>query len=88
MAEWLRTPPKTQKKRSSFLQTLDGHTYAVNAVSFSLSGQLLASGLNDKTVRLWDVAIGLLLYTLEGHTNAVRAVTFPPNLTSSYLSIT
>jgi WD40 repeat protein len=35
-----------------------GHTDRVSALAFSPDGKLLASGSLDKSVRLWDVAIG------------------------------
>ncbi len=41
------------------------------SVAFDPTGQTLASGSDDNTVKLWDPASGKLLRTLEGHTDAV-----------------
>ena len=41
-----------------------------------VNDQLLASGSDDKTVRLWDPVVGALRNTLEGPINSVKAVAF------------
>lgn len=46
---------------------LEGHTYQVWSVAFTLDGKLLASASDDQTARLWD---------LPGTSPPVRAATF------------
>ena len=60
------------------LYTLEGHTDAVVSVAFDPSGQRLASGSYDQTIRLWAVDSGKLLHVLQGHKYSVNSVAFDP----------
>jgi WD40 repeat protein len=51
-----------------------GHTDHVRSLAFSQDGGLLASGSNDKTVRLWDIQTGAIAKTLSGHSGGVLSV--------------
>jgi WD40 repeat protein len=51
----------------------------VYSVTFSPDGKTLASGGEDKIIKLWDVATGRKLKRLTGHTGEVRAVAFSPD---------
>jgi WD40 repeat protein len=46
---------------------------------FSPDGQLVASGSEDTTVRLWDVATGEPRGTLAGHSSSIDMVVFSPD---------
>ncbi|MDQ3686966.1 MAG: AAA-like domain-containing protein [Acidobacteriota bacterium] len=62
----------------SDLATLQ-HSGGVASTAFSPDGQTLATGGEDKSVRLWDVMTGEERATLEGHTDAVKSVAFSPD---------
>ena len=59
--------------------TLEGHTDIVWSVAFSPNGQTLASGSQDRTIRLWDLNNGNLKRTLTGHRDAVNSIAFSPD---------
>jgi len=46
----------------------------IRAYAFSPDGRRALTGVNDKTVRLWDLETGRCLRVLEGHTNLVLTV--------------
>jgi WD40 repeat protein len=55
------------------------HRGAVNSIAFSPDGRLLASGSQDRTVRLWSLREGQLVGTLKGHSDNVNSVAVSPD---------
>jgi WD40 repeat protein/mono/diheme cytochrome c family protein len=53
-----------------------GHDGPVRALAFAPDGRSAASGGEDRTVRVWDVATGKERLRLEGHAEEVLAVAF------------
>jgi WD40 repeat protein len=68
LSHWLQIP-RAEETWGAELQTLEGHYGSVSSVAFSPDGQLLASGSNDMTVKLWDPSTGELRQTLKGHSH-------------------
>jgi len=56
---------------------LRGHKGWVGTVSFNHKGNLLATGGEDKTIRLWDSETGKLKQALTGHQASIRGLAFP-----------
>ncbi len=55
-----------------------GHSSWVRAVAYSSDGAHVASGSDDNTVRLWEVATAAKTARFEGRTDWVHAVAFSP----------
>ena len=64
---------------SALYRTLSGHRGYINVVSISHNDRYIASGSNDRTVKVWDAQSGLLLHNLEGHVGRVNVVSISHN---------
>jgi len=82
---WETTIPIWRAKDGSYLGALRagilgfirGHRGPINSIAFSPKSPTLASGGNDKTVKVWHIG-GQLLCSLEGHIGLVNTVAFSP----------
>ncbi|MEH1778783.1 MAG: serine/threonine-protein kinase [Nostoc sp.] len=77
-------PPPVVLDRQNWqcVQSLKGHSSMVHAIAISPDGQFIASGSNDKTIKLWQVATGKLVRQLgrwsSSHSSMVHSVAFSP----------
>jgi hypothetical protein len=58
---------------------LKGHTGRVMCMAFSPDGSRIASASDDRSVKVWDAAMGEEVLTLKGHTSMVWGVAFSPD---------
>ena len=65
-AEW-RQPWKLHR-------VIQGHTGWVRSVDVDPSNDWFVSAGNDKMIKIWDLASGILRMTLTGHTHNIRSV--------------
>lgn len=54
--------------------TLQGHTQSVRSLAITPDGEILISGSDDNTIKLWQLATGEELCTLRGHSKTVSAI--------------
>lgn len=66
-------------QNSSNPRTLVGHSGEVNTVAISPDGKTIASGSDDKTVKLWQLNGGKEIRTLNSHSDWVYSVAISPN---------
>ena len=71
--------PLIENLSNSRVFTLRGHASDVNSVDFSPEGDKLASGSDDKTIKVWDVNSKEEILTLQGHSGWIWDVTFSPD---------
>jgi WD40 repeat protein len=58
----------------------EGHTCYVYSIAFSPDGTRVASGSDDKTIRIWDAQTGQTIAgSFEGHTDSICSVAFSPS---------
>lgn len=93
LAKVWQTDPQKAIDQSTFLTgTWRGHTNTLRSLAISADGQTLASGSNDRTIKLWNLApeienrgngrndeAAYLRSTLTDHLGPVYAMAFLPN---------
>src|SRR5262249_55493693 len=55
------------------------HGSRVRGLAVSPDGKWLVTGCNDRAVRVWDLASGMLKRTLSGHTDEAVRIRFSPD---------
>jgi basic membrane protein A len=55
------------------------HSGVVTSVAFNRDATRLATGLQDGTVKMWDLATGNEAQIFRGHTDFISAIAFSPN---------
>ena len=60
-------------------RTIAGHSATIRTVAISPDGKTLATGSEDKTVKLWNLDTGELIDTIAGHSDPIKSVAFSPD---------
>jgi WD40 repeat protein len=62
--------------KAAVIRKLKGHSGKINCLEISPNGKMMASGSDDKTIIIWDLATGKVLKTLQGHTWKITSVSW------------
>ena len=76
MYERVRLLDPVDGRQVGALQKHDGN---IRSLSFHPTRDIIAAGLNDRTVRIWNLVYGHMVDILEGHDDWVMKVQFSPN---------
>jgi COMPASS component SWD3 len=66
--------PTSRVITDALIDTFTGHANSINCLAISPNGEMLASGSEDNTIRLWNLETGECLATLSGHEAGVKSV--------------
>ena len=55
------------------MSTLSGHKGPIHSL-YGISNKILASGSEDKNIKIWDIEDRVIMSTLSGHTNWITAL--------------
>ncbi len=79
---------RMNSEKFSNIEVFDGHSSTIREYAFSHDMKYVATGSQDKTVRVWDLATRKTLHICKGHTWGVSSVNFQQDgrtiLSSSY----
>ena len=68
-----------RRKTGALLAALAGHDAPINALAFSPNAETLASGSQDRTVKLWNMALRQEVATMTGYERFITCVAFSPD---------
>jgi serine/threonine protein kinase len=72
-------PVRTTSENSDQPYTLKGHSSDVNSVSFSPDGEMLVTGSDDRTIKLWNLRTKQEIRTFKGHSSWIYAIAISPD---------
>ncbi len=71
--------PVQERVSLDCVKILSGHPEPIQAIAIGPNGYILVSGSQDKTLKIWNLKTGQLLYQLTGHEAAIASVAMSPN---------
>ncbi|QYX30792.1 trypsin-like peptidase domain-containing protein [Sphaerospermopsis torques-reginae] len=73
------TTKPTSSINFTLAKTLPGDFFPVTAIALSPNGEILASGSNNGSIQLWNIATGSKIHTLQGHSDRIESIAFSPD---------
>ncbi len=75
----IESPQTSLPPGIELLTTIQRPDEHIQNFAWSPDGSMLASGSDDRAVRIWDMRKGRVLYTLEGHESEVISLLWAPD---------
>jgi len=74
---FLTVKAMAQSKPEVYVQF--GHHKEITSISFSKDGKYIATGSEDRTIKLWDILTGREIRTILGHSDKINSILFSPD---------
>jgi WD40 repeat protein len=74
---FLTVKAMAQSKPEVYVQF--GHNNKITSISFSKDGKYIATGSEDRTIKLWDILTGREIRTILGHSDKINSILFSPD---------
>lgn len=74
--EWILAKPRVETHWPALSNIIEGHTDRIGTIAISHDSSIIASGSQDRTIRLWRASTGDCIHELKGHEDIITCIVF------------